>query len=189
MVLKNSDVMERFEEGYSFLDERTALSILERAFFIDRSVAEGDESYRQVIPYLTLIDSGKILLLKRTERQTEKRLHNLLTIGVGGHVNESDGKDPIRAFKKGLFRELEEEVDFDVDEMIFSGVINSLENEVSRVHVGFHYIVFGSFRKVREEENFEWRLVELEELMKLIDSMEGWSRLAMVGLRYHLSRR
>ena len=54
--------------------------------FIGRPLAEKDASYKQLIPYVTVICWGHILALERTAAQSEARLHGKLSLGVGGHI-------------------------------------------------------------------------------------------------------
>ena len=171
------------QEGMIAVSEKDALSLLESGFFVDRDLAEVNENWRQIIPYVVMIDSGKVLLMKRTENQTEKRLHNLYSIGVGGHIEEGDGRTPFEAFWNGMNREIHEEVDADVKEMKFVGLINDLSSEVSRVHLGYMYLAYVNFREMREKDLFEWKLVPLEELEDYEEGMEGWSKIALSGLR------
>ncbi len=187
LVLRSSDL--NIPEGLIYLEEKEAVSLLKEGFFLDRSVAEGDERFRQVIPYVVLLEDGKVLLVRRTERQGEKRLHGLYSIGIGGHVRKEDGRDPVEAFWHGLWRELEEEVDVNLERLDFIGLINDLSSEVSRVHLGFLFIGEGKIRGIREEEMFEWWIVKVEDLENYSERMEGWSRLALEGLKSYLSRR
>ena len=78
--------------------------IYENGYFIDRPEAENNPNLKQIIPYLLvsakataesregLVVSGanlndKIFVLHRQTKQTEKRLHDKYSIGVGGHIN------------------------------------------------------------------------------------------------------
>jgi len=192
ILIVSTDVVMRFlegKEGLVLVPERDAMYLLEGGFFVERERAEVNENWRQIIPYVVMIDSGKVLLMRRTERQTEKRLHNLYSIGVGGHIEEEDGRTPYEAFWSGMRREIHEEVDADVKDLEFVGIINDLSSEVSRVHVGFMYVAQVHFKGVREKDMFEWKLVDFDQLASYEEGMEGWSRIAMDGLRYYLSRR
>ena len=186
LVLKSEDLS--LPEGLVFMKEPEAISLLRGGFFLERSLAEFDERYRQVIPYVVLLEGRRVLLVRRTERQSEKRLHNLYSIGIGGHIRKEDGKDPIEAFRKGMMREINEEVDADVLKLHFIGLINDLSKPVSRVHLGYLYVADATIRGMKEKELFEWKMVDLEELEFYKEGMENWSRIAMDGLKYHLSR-
>ena len=183
-----SEVFRDFPEGLIEIPEEKAFGILKSGFFVDREKAEKNEDWRQIIPYVTFLDDGKILLVRRTENQSEERLHNLYSIGIGGHINDSDGEDPDEAFKRGLFREIEEEIDAKISNLKFVGLINDLSKEVSRVHMGFFHIAEAKVCGIREKENFEWEMVNLKDLEKFEEGMENWSRIATEWLKSNLSR-
>ena len=190
LVVLAEDVKKMLEdkEGLIHISEKEVMDFIKKGFFVDREKAEVNEEWRQIIPYVVMADGGKILLMKRTKKQSESRLHNLYSIGVGGHINDEDSKDPIEAFKKGMKREIEEEVDADIKELKFLGVINDLSSPVSRVHLGILYLAEVSFREIKEKELFEWKLVKVEELSDYEEGMEGWSKIALNGLKGHLMR-
>ncbi|AEH50530.1 NUDIX domain-containing protein [Pseudothermotoga thermarum] len=156
--------------------------------FIDRDLVENDESFRQVIPYVIMKQDGKFLVLRRTNKQGEKRLHNKISLGVGGHINHNDGKDPWLAFLNGMQREIEEEVKAKILDLKYFGVINDLSSSVSRVHVGIAFIADVLFEKLNEPEMFEYSWCALEDLEKLLQEMEGWSYIVFQWLRKHTQR-
>jgi predicted NUDIX family phosphoesterase len=109
--------------------------------FIPRSEAEPDESFKQVIPYVAIRHGSDYLLLQRTRNQSEKRLHNKYSLGIGGHINpsEADSDDP---FMEGLLRELNEEVSVpEPYKVAFQGIIYDEATEVSRVHLGLFHVI------------------------------------------------
>lgn len=58
--------------------------------FVERDWAENDTTWRQIIPYVTIRDQeGKFALFQR-KNGSEKRLQDLFTIGVGGHIDAAD---------------------------------------------------------------------------------------------------
>ncbi len=158
-------------------------SIRNFGFFIDRNVAEFDETNRQVIPYVLMSQDGKFLLLKRTNRQQEKRLHGKLSIGVGGHITTQDGDTPWEAFLNGMEREIREEVNVEVNGMSYLGLLNDLSSPVSRVHVGIVYLAEVKFHGLNEPDMFEWWLKNVEEIEEREEELEGWSKLALDFLK------
>jgi predicted NUDIX family phosphoesterase len=187
LVLRKENL--RIPQGLVRISEEKDLSLLKEGFFMDRSQAERDERFKQVIPYVVLMNGTDVLLVRRTKKQSESRLHNLYSIGIGGHVEEKDGNDPVEAFRNGMRRELEEEVDAEIISETFIGLINDDLTEVSRVHLGYLYIAEAEIRGVKEEDMFEWKLVSMEDLSKYKGEMEGWSKIAMDGLKSFLSQR
>ncbi|QTA38181.1 DNA mismatch repair protein MutT [Thermosipho ferrireducens] len=154
--------------------------IKEAGFFIDREKAEFDETIRQVIPYILLKENNKYLLFKRTSAQGEKRLHGKITIGVGGHINTDDSLNPIDAFKKGMQREIAEEVNVKVLNMNYIGVINITDNAVSRVHVGVCYEAEIEYYGLVEKDKFIEIFSEAPEIYN--KEMEGWSKAVVKHL-------
>lgn len=158
-------------------------SIKNFGFFIDRNIAEFDEANRQVIPYVLMSQDGKFLLLRRTNRQQEKRLHGKLSIGVGGHITPQDGDTSWEAFLNGMEREIREEVNVEVNRMSYLGLLNDLSSPVSRVHVGIVYLAEVKFHGLNEPDMFEWCLKNIEEIGEREEELEGWSKLALDFLR------
>ena len=84
--------------------------------FLDRSEAETNPDYRQLIPYLIITAPNEVMVLSYTRgvKGAENRLHGKRSIGVGGHINPVDQQhcscftreDYLRAAE----RELEEEI-------------------------------------------------------------------------------
>src|SRR2546430_8294422 len=77
--------------------ERAQQVIRDRSFFMPRDQVEHDPSFRQIIPYGVFRHGERYLLTKRLRASTEKRLRQLYSLGVGGHINPEDlaGGDPI----------------------------------------------------------------------------------------------
>ncbi|MCS7175090.1 NUDIX domain-containing protein [Pseudothermotoga sp.] len=172
------------ESGIFPIDLELLRDSIERfGFFIDRNVAEFDEANRQVIPYVLMNQEGRFLLLRRTNKQQEKRLHGRLSIGVGGHITLQDGDTPWKAFLNGMEREIHEEVDAKIRKMVYLGLLNDLSSPVSRVHVGIVYLAEVEFRSLNEPDMFEWWFKSLEEITQWEEELEGWSKLTLDFLR------
>ncbi|HZQ46580.1 MAG TPA: hypothetical protein VFC07_06190, partial [Verrucomicrobiae bacterium] len=58
--------------------------------YLNRSEAELDKRYKQLIPYVLLICNGRILRYRRGKGGQETRLHGLYSVGIGGHISEED---------------------------------------------------------------------------------------------------
>lgn len=151
--------------------------IREHGLFKERNSVEHDPTYKQIIPYITMYnDRNEILTLKRLETQSEKRLHNKLSLGVGGHVNAQDSKNPLQAFEKGMKREIAEEVNVTTkDELEFLGLIYDQTTDVGQVHLGLAYKVKVDFFGINEKDKFEYSWKTLEELKQQRYLMENWS--------------
>ena len=128
----------REDDFFSFLDHTTPL-------WIERSVAENDDNFKQLIPYILLTNSQG-LLATYPRRGTEARLHGSWSLGLGGHINTSDQSqtDPQtwrNLLYTGLKRELSEEFPSSVPgHTHFLGVINENLSAVGRVHLGVVFL-------------------------------------------------
>jgi predicted NUDIX family phosphoesterase len=112
----------------------------ENLFYIDRDTAENDLNYKQVIPYCVFTKNDQLFIYQRSKHGSENRLHDLWSVGVGGHVNPCDGNN-IETIGNACKREIEEEVQFsDPHSVRLVGVINDDSSTVNAVHFGvvFH---------------------------------------------------
>lgn len=146
--------------------------------FVERSYAEYAPEFKQIIPYAVLMQDGKFFLTQRLRKQTETRLHGLLSIGLGGHINQNEA-DLENIIEGGLRRELQEEVgleDFAVPPC--AGVIHDRGAEVSNYHLGllFPIQVQGSVQ-VREVSKMTGAWAEAAELTDRLPEMETWSQI------------
>lgn len=153
--------------------------------FIERSLAEKDSSYKQLIPYVTVICRGYILALERTAAQSEARLHGKLSLGVGGHINPVDeGRDLAQTISQAMARELEEELWLQhTNPPLLAGLINDDTNSVGSVHLGIHYILTVQSRPgVRETDKMKALWVQPLQLEALRPRLETWSQILLPAL-------
>ena len=159
--------------------ERYQRVIREKSFFMPRAEVEDDPSYQQVIPYIVFRHGDRYLLTRRLRASTEKRLRQLYSLGVGGHINPGDLEhgDPVM---DGLRREFEEEVEYRAPwEARLLGLINDDSSPVSRVHLALAFLVEGSSPEIaiRETEKLAGELLSLEEMRIYYLEMESWSQI------------
>src|SRR5438270_9930341 len=64
------------------------VSVRSQLVYLNRSDAEQDKRYKQLIPYVLVICDGKILRYRRGRGGQETRLHGLYCVGIGGHISE-----------------------------------------------------------------------------------------------------
>jgi predicted NUDIX family phosphoesterase len=152
---------------------------------VDRAPAEIDNSLKQIIPYAIIRFDDQVYLVKRSKRQAEARLHDLYSIGLGGHISESldDTSDVIRA---ALARELEEEMDITgPSQTKYVGIINDDTTDVGKVHLGILHEVLleGNYCRIREKENMTGNWCAIPSLANYYDAMESWSQIVC---KYHL---
>jgi predicted NUDIX family phosphoesterase len=150
--------------------------------FVPRGAAEDDPSLKQIIPYGLLVCGDQIFLLRRTRKGGEARLHERVSLGVGGHVNRPDAAASTLdgSVETAFLRELEEEV---ILESPYHhapvGVVNDDSTPVGRVHLGIVYRVDldEPRARIREEEALTGRFVSVRELGEHRAAMESWSWL------------
>ena len=144
--------------------------------FRPRGGMERDRSWKQVIPYLVLRDGPRYFLMRRTKAGGDARLHDLWTIGVGGHLNPGDGD-----LAGGLRREWREEVRAPFEpEFELIGLINDDTTDVGSVHVGAVYVADARGRDVTilETEKLSGVFADPDAVARVVDRMESWSALA-----------
>ena len=158
--------------------------ILSTHEFLPRPEAENDPSHKQIIPSVVVCRGDEIFVTRRLNKGGEARLHGLLSIGVGGHINpEADG-DGSDVLFRGMKREIEEEVAIEsMGALIACGMINDDMTEVGSVHLGLFFTleVFGEV-KVLETEKLEGFWVKRSELSGLTEQMETWSQFVIQAL-------
>jgi predicted NUDIX family phosphoesterase len=174
-------------------------TVQDHGFFVEREHAERDASLKQPIPYCVVVQDGKVLLLTRSKKGGEARLHNKLSIGVGGHVEPVDlptpeelalrpDWSPRNPIPKAARREAtEEELEVEGDhELQPVGLINDDSNPVGAVHVGIVMLLHATGPvRIRETEQLSGRFVTLDELDELVRSganLETWSSLLVPEL-------
>ena len=170
---------------------RFSALVREHGFYVERDYAERNPALKQVIPYGIVTSEERVLLVRRTKGGGEARLHDKLSIGVGGHVNPEDSRrteeeeeSALRSnpIPNALSRELGEELSIQgTYEARCVGIINDDSNPVGAVHVGSVQVVTvdGSV-EIREKDVLEGELVSpgrLRELHAEGANFETWSAL------------
>ena len=162
-------------------DLAAEVGIVEReGFYVRRGDAEQDPGTKQVIPYLVLRDGDRWFLMRRTRGGGDARLHDLWSIGVGGHLNPGDG-----GLLGGLRREWAEEVVADFEPAFrLVALLNDDTTEVGAVHLGAVFVGDAAGRPVsiRETDKLVGSFATTDEVAAVRDSMETWSRLVFDAL-------
>lgn len=177
--------------------------VAEEGFFVERDYAERTPTLKQIIPYTIVLRGEEVLLLQRTKVGGEKRLHDKLSIGVGGHVNPIDAvateadeqsakscgsrlADPLPAATR---REvMEEELTVTGATRLTSvGLLNDDTNPVGAVHVGLVQILelFDGHATVREVDQLHGSFVTISRLRDDLAAganFETWSSLLVPHL-------
>lgn len=154
-----------------------------------RLIAEKDPSCKQLIPYAVLKDlSGNIGCYRRSG--SEKRLHGLWSLGVGGHINPEDMPDDrvnsniTTIIRNALFREIDEEFHIFKEkiDVSFAGIIHENETNVGLVHLGvvFACTVENPDNLVPAEELSDFKWFKQDHIKRM--NFELWSTLALTFL-------
>lgn len=168
---------------------------------LDRALCETDESKLQLLPYITIVSpDNTIFVYRRGEGGGEQRLHNNLSIGVGGHVDSSPprktgpGYDPLlEHLQIEAAREIDEELAINVHpkDLEFTHYIVDPTNPVGRVHLG----LLGSYSLNQQQveviqleaNNIEdGQFVDLAYLTEVdvYNQLEPWSKLVVDYMVY-----
>jgi predicted NUDIX family phosphoesterase len=157
-------------------------------FFIPRREAESNPDYKQIIPYVLIVFKNTVLHYVRGKKAGEQRLIAKGSIGIGGHMNETDeslfAMDE-QAYRAGVEREVNEEIKIDTSfEDRVVALLNDDSTEVGRVHLGIVHIFKLKEPKVQKREAMITGLTFLtkEELMGRRASMETWSQICVDAL-------
>ncbi len=140
-----------------------------------RGEAERDPGWKQIIPYLLMRDGERLFLMQRTRAGGDERLHDLFSLGIGGHLNPEDG-----GVLDGLRREFHEEMVADWDpQPRLLGLLNDDDALVGQVHVGvvFEADAAGRALAIRETDKLQGRFVLPREVRPVYARMETWSQL------------
>lgn len=167
-------------QGLTLCDEHDFAYLVKKdGHFIPRSKAETDPNFKQIIPYLVFCYGKSLFLMQRAAKSQETRLHNLYTLGIGGHIRQNDIKNhDICDWAK---REFDEEICYQgTFTATLLGMINDDSNEVGKVHVGCVYLLTGDSNAIAiKDELASGSLVSVEECINYEGQMETWSRIVL----------
>ena len=156
--------------------------ILSNHSFRSRALVEEDPSFKQIIPYVVVRHADNYLLTQRTSRQTEKRLHGKFSVGIGGHINDTEkfgaGQNVMEA---GLERELEEEIHLlgRRQALDLVGIISDDSTPVGQVHLGLVFALETDSLEftVNEPDLMTAQWAPVSALQESFDRMESWSQI------------
>src|SRR5216117_565334 len=182
-------------QGLNFEPEKYLKAILSRGstFFIPRPEAESNPAYKQIIPYAVIVFQDTVLHYVRCKKAGEQRLIAKGSIGIGGHMNETDESlfalDE-QAYRAGVEREVNEEIKIDSpfeDRVV--ALLNDDTTEVGRVHLGIVHVFKLAEPKVEKREAMITGLTFLskQDLLARRETMESWSQICLDSLERLLS--
>ena len=161
-------------------------SILGNGVFRKRSALEEDPAFKQIIPYAIVSHQESYYLFTRRSGQREKRLHNKLHLGMGGHMNPGRSEQlneeyVIQELKREFFEEVRLLKGCTLDEIIFIGFINDDTIPVGRVHLGLLFDIHVSNRSlaINETDKMSAQWIGKGDLVDYYDEMETWTKIAV----------
>ena len=153
--------------------------------FMNRPDAEKDPSHKQIIPYIILQTQNLEKTAIYNRQGSEKRLHDLWSVGIGGHINpvdrETNSDSFIQILMTGMERELKEELikKPDNNQPEFLGVISEDITDVGKVHLGavFRILTTTPEAYIPGDELYQFDWKKTRDLKQL--NLELWSKLAL----------
>ena len=180
MVVETEVLRGRYclSRGLNLIGDDIFEFLLRNYRFMPRERAENDPGFKQIIPYVTVRHGSLWLLFRRKTTQTETRLHNMYSLGLGGHINDEcrDSPNPIIS---GLYRELGEEIALTGHSAPrYLGVINDDETEVGKVHLGLLFELYAASTDfiLPEAHKMSARWTDTVDLPQYRQQMETWSQ-------------
>lgn len=150
--------------------------------FLDRAVAEQDPAFKQLIPYIVLRCGEQVFHYRRGRAGTETRLQAFRSLGIGGHISSQDGAIPLDPYRKGMMRELNEEVElYSGWSQRCIGLIYDPRTPVGAVHIGVvHVLDLEQPRaRCREAALEAGEFAPLEKLRQVRTEFETWSQFLL----------
>jgi predicted NUDIX family phosphoesterase len=160
--------------------------------YLNRSDAEQDKRFKQLIPYVLILHNGRILRYRRGRGGQETRLHGLFSVGIGGHISEDDhglfSND--RGYQEGMRRELAEEVAIEEMNEAAVALINDDSTDVGYVHFGVVHVMHVANEAVagRRSGIVGPEFVPIADAVKDPSGYESWSRFCVERLDLLLSK-
>ncbi|MGB8355090.1 MAG: hypothetical protein WCD79_14430 [Chthoniobacteraceae bacterium] len=180
--------------GLNFDVEKYLPALLSREnnFFMQRSLAELDPDFKQIIPYVLLVHNGRVLHYVRGKKAGEQRLVSKGSVGIGGHMNNED-EDlftfDMAAYLEGVRREVCEELNVQSKfENRIVALLNDDTTEVGKVHLGVVHVFDLETDNVQKRESMITNVGFLtrEELQARRENMETWSQICIDALDHLL---
>ena len=172
------------EQGLIYSSGDALKMIVQKGVFRKRNELEEDPSFKQIIPYAVISSKESFYLFRRSSGQTEKRLQNLFSLGMGGHMNpgksmESGEQYIIDELKRELFEEVRFLNGCLIEDIEFTGFINDDTIPVGRVHIGLLYNIHVSNKEVyiNETDKMTAAWTDKSGLAEFYEGMETWTKI------------
>lgn len=192
IVVKREKLFENEELAFQGIERRgyeltkILYNMAENYEVMRRGDAEENPDYKQPIPYVVIRQRNNVFLYKRLKGGGEQRLHNKLSIGVGGHMNLIPNDDFNQMLTGNFMRELKEELIIDSKHNTIEtiGLINDDENEVGKVHIGLLIVMDiedDARVEVREKDQLRGEWIKISDLKRddIYPYLESWSQFVV----------
>jgi predicted NUDIX family phosphoesterase len=160
--------------------------------YLNRSEAETDRRYKQLIPYVLVLCDGRLLRYQRGKGGQETRLRGLWSVGIGGHISEEDHSLFTKDFGyfEGMRREVREEVEVEEGSESAVAVINDDSTDVGYVHFGVVHVMQVANENVagRRSGIKSPEFIQIADAVKDAADYESWSRFCLEKLDVLLSK-
>ena len=156
--------------------------------FMARSLAETDPNFKQIIPYAIFTHAGRILSYVRGGKGGEKRLAAKRSIGIGGHMNDTDAAGEafdLAAYHRALQREIAEELRINTPYTQRAvALLNDDSTEVGRVHIGVVHVFECASDDITcgEAAIADLAFLERNVLAENHTNLETWSQICMTSI-------
>lgn len=144
--------------------------------YIYRYEAEGQPVFQQIIPTAIIFNEDESKLYAAKRIGGEERLKGVLTLGFGGHINESDGYR--QAVKHSLMRELHEELSITpLSSPTYMGTVRDIASDTND-HLGLLFKISAKedLVEIKETDQLEGRWMTKQELFDGYHKFENWSK-------------
>jgi predicted NUDIX family phosphoesterase len=171
-------------QGFSTRVDEYLPALLDPAHlrFLERSAAETDPGFKQLIPYVVLRWRDEVFHYTRGSGGGEVRLRARRSLGIGGHICVEDGDVSGDLYRTGMLREVAEEVHLECEYVERTiGLINDDATPVGQVHLGVVHLFELASPNVqrREEVLMASGFAPLADLRRRREEFETWSQFLL----------
>ena len=153
--------------------------------FKEREIVENNSDFKQIIPYIIIQTKDLKFIGAYKRKGSEERLHDLWSIGIGGHINPIDARKNPDVLKEIIIAGMQRELDEELikmgaeDNPVFAGIINEEETDVGSVHIGAVFRILANNKNdyIGGDELVDFQWLEAEKAFTL--NLELWSKLAL----------
>lgn len=189
LCVKRSDLPEKWVKKKSILeiDESLFFKTCSKLNFEfkEREIVENNSDFKQIIPYIIIQTKDLKFIGAYKRKGSEERLHDLWSIGIGGHINPIDARKNPDVLKEIIIAGMQRELDEELikmgaeDNPVFAGIINEEETDVGSVHIGAVFRILANNKNdyIGGDELVDFQWLEAEKAFTL--NLELWSKLAL----------